>query len=71
MHGATMKLAEYMLIRCTQVFPLPTFALGAGYPDSNCLDLRQNLTKVRIIKRDLKYEESEILLMVDIAFFLQ
>ena len=63
-----LKVAEYVLIRRIRVFPLSTFALDAGYPDSYSLDFPQNLqTKAKIIKPDLKHADSEIILMGAIA----
>jgi hypothetical protein len=54
------------------MIPLSTFALDAGYPESDFLDFPQNLqTKARIIKADLKHAASEIILIGDIALFLQ
>jgi hypothetical protein len=59
-----------MLIRRIRVVPLWTFALDAGYPDSDSLDFPQNLqTKARMFKPDLKHAASEIILMGDMAFF--
>jgi hypothetical protein len=67
-----LEVAEYILTRRIRVVPLSTVALDAGYPDSDSLDFPQKLqTKARIVKSDLKYASSEIILMEDIALFSQ
>jgi hypothetical protein len=61
-----------MLIRRIRMITPSTFALDAGYPDSDFLDFPQNLqTKARIIKPDIKHATSKIILTGDIALFLQ
>jgi hypothetical protein len=61
-----------MLTRRNQMFPPSTFAMDAGYPDSDFLDFPQNFqTKARVVKSDLKHAESEIILMARHSVVLQ